>query len=90
MMRSTFRRPPIADAELDPHSRRLRMSAMDQTITVRRSATPATPTTARSPTSTIGSVSSWRRYDHRAADDTIVIFIADHGDMLGERASGTR
>ena len=51
-----------------------------------RSAPRAAPITARSPMSTtqVGELSRTLE-DCGLADDTIVIFTADHGDMLGER-----
>ena len=54
--------------------------------TRRRCAPRAAPTTARSPTSTIRSARCSRRSRMRGfADDTVVLLLADHGDMLGER-----
>ena len=44
------------------------------------------PTTARSPTSTTRSAQLLAALDRRGmADDTVVLFTSDHGEMLGER-----
>jgi choline-sulfatase len=80
--------PAIADSDLDPHSRRLRhvigadvTDVSDEQIRAARRAYLAN----------ISYVDRWigellTTLDrHGMSDDTIVVFTADHGDMLGER-----
>ena len=80
--------PPIADAELDPHSRRLRrVSAMDQydlTDAQIRNARHAYYAAISYVDDWIGQLLETLTIT-AMADDTIVIFTSDHGDMLGER-----
>ena len=79
---------PLPSGQLDPHSRRLRnVSAMDRT-----EVTEAHIRNARHAYyASIAYVDDWvgKIIDTlkacRMADNTVVIFTADHGDMLGER-----
>ncbi len=79
---------PIGDADLDPHSRRLRhLMAAD--------ATDVTADQVRNARhgyfAAISYVDSWidqiltTLARHDLADDTVIVLTADHGDMLGER-----
>jgi choline-sulfatase len=78
----------LADADLDDHSRRLRHVI----------AADVTPVTAeqiqrarRAYLASISYVDGWvativeTLQRHQMADDTVIIFTSDHGDMLGER-----
>jgi choline-sulfatase len=79
---------PLAPARMDPHSRRLRrVSAMDE-------AAISDDDVRRARRAYFGSISYLDDRvgellatlgDFGLADDTITLFVSDHGDMLGER-----
>ena len=78
----------IADAELDPHSARLRhVIAADVTEVTAAQIRSA----RRAYFANVSYVDRWldellaTLERHGMADDTVVIFTSDHGDMLGER-----
>ena len=80
--------PPIPDADVDPHSARLRhVIAADVTDVTDDQVRAA----RRAYFANISYVDRWlgellATLDrHGMADDTVVIFTSDHGDMLGER-----
>jgi choline-sulfatase len=80
--------PPIAEADLDPHSARLRhVIAADVTEVTDEQVRAA----RRAYFANISYVDRWigelvATLDrHGMRDDTVVVFTADHGDMLGER-----
>jgi choline-sulfatase len=79
---------PIPDDQLDPHSRRLRdVSAMDRTEVTEahvRNARHAYYASIAYVDEWVGTVISTLEACGMAGD-TVVIFTADHGDMLGER-----
>ena len=79
---------PLPEDQLDPHSRRLRhVMAADTTEVTSEQVANA----RRAYFASISYVDSWggRLRDtlerHHMADNTVIIFTADHGDMLGER-----
>jgi choline-sulfatase len=80
--------PPISDAELDPHSRRIRrVCAMDQyalTDERVRNARHAYYAMISYVDDKVGQLLGALR-GAGFADDTVVLFASDHGDMLGER-----
>ena len=80
--------PAIPPRQLDPHSRRLRhISAMDSepvTMEQIRAARRAYYGEISYVDGNLGRLTGALR-ECRLADDTIVIFLSDHGEMLGER-----
>ncbi len=80
--------PPIPEAEQDPHSLRLMRASKQEDYDI----TPEMVRRARQAyfanisylDDKIGSILDVLRRT-RMADDTIVVFVSDHGDMLGER-----
>ena len=79
---------PLPAEQLDPHSRRLRnVSAMDRTEVTEahvRNARHAYYAAITYVDEWVGTIVDTLKAC-RMADDTVVIFTADHGDMLGER-----
>ncbi len=79
---------PLSEDRMDPHSRRLvRVSAMDEAaiteVEVRRARRAYYGAISYVDDAVGGLIETLHRLG--LADDTIVIFTADHGDMLGER-----
>lgn len=79
---------PIADAEIDPHSRRLRgviaADVTDVTDEQIRTARHAYLANCSYVDDWIGKVLTTLEH-HGLGEDTVILFTADHGDMLGER-----
>jgi choline-sulfatase len=79
---------PIADGDLDPHSRRLRhviaADVTDVTPEMIRNARRAYFANCSYIDHWVGRLLGTLRH-HDLHEDTVVIFTADHGDMLGER-----
>ena len=79
---------PLADADIDPHSARLRKVICADTTRV---TDEQIMTARRAYLANCSYVDHWigqlldTLEHHGLADDTVVIFTADHGDMLGER-----
>ena len=79
---------PIADEDLDPHSARLRKVICADTTEVTDEQILAA---RRAYLANCSYVDHWvgqildTLEHHGLADDTIIVFTADHGDMLGER-----
>ena len=79
---------PVADADLDPHSRRLRhVIGADVTEVGEEQVRDA----RRAYLANVSYVDRWvgelvaTLERHGMADDTVIVFTSDHGDMLGER-----
>ena len=86
--RASRRRAPATRARPTPHSLRLRdMIGLDERpLGEAESGGPGTATTPRSATSTSASARCSTRSPRPASTaDTLVVFTADHGELLGER-----